>query len=192
MRDEMELRRIAKAALRRQMTAIRKKISPAVRTTRSTAIIENVVALSTYQTSAVFAAFVPMASEVDIFPLLERASDEGKVVVLPYVADRHTQLELRIWQRDHVLESSVFGFKQPAASAGLIDPRDIDLIVVPCLAVDPRGHRVGYGKGFYDRLLCQLPKAMRVGVIYDFQWAVEIPETPGDERLHITVSDARV
>ena len=65
-------------------------------------------------------------------------------------------------------------------------------MVVPCLAIDPRGQRVGYGKGFYDRLLPTLPNAFRVAIAFDFQLVAEVPDAEGDVPVQAVVSDKRI
>jgi 5-formyltetrahydrofolate cyclo-ligase len=63
---------------------------------------------------------------------------------------------------------------------------------VPALAVDARGFRIGYGRGFYDRLLPTLPNALTVAIVYDFQLVAEVPEEPFDVPVHVVATDARV
>jgi 5-formyltetrahydrofolate cyclo-ligase len=82
-------------------------------------------------------------------------------------------------------------FRQPAASAPPIADASIDLVLVPALAVDERGHRIGYGKGFYDRLLPRLA-ALRVALVFDFERIVEVPVRAGDVPVDVIVTDERV
>lgn len=91
-----------------------------------------------------------------------------------------------------VLEEGGFGVPEPLPSADRIAPEDVDLVLVPALAVDPRGHRIGYGKGFYDRLLPTLVRALRCVVAFDFQLHGEIPDEPGDVAADVVVTDARL
>jgi 5-formyltetrahydrofolate cyclo-ligase len=68
----------------------------------------------------------------------------------------------------------------------------VDAILVPALCFDARGFRIGYGGGYYDRLLPSLPRARRIGVCYDHELLGELPVTRGDESVHAVVTDARV
>ena len=103
-----------------------------------------------------------------------------------------TGLEIRAWDEGVEPVESGRMVREPPASAPLLDPAEIDLVIVPALALDPRGARIGYGAGLYDGLLPRMTRALRVGVAFDFQLIAEIPETEGDERVHLVVTDTRV
>jgi 5-formyltetrahydrofolate cyclo-ligase len=80
---------------------------------------------------------------------------------------------------------------EPAGTAPQINPAEVDVILVPGLAFDERGHRIGYGRAFYDRLLPSMPQAFRVGLAYDFQLVMELPNDPHDIPMHCVISDKR-
>jgi 5-formyltetrahydrofolate cyclo-ligase len=84
------------------------------------------------------------------------------------------------------------GFLQPPAGSPRVPELDVGIVLVPALAVDERGHRIGWGKGFYDRLLPLVPDAVRIALVFDFQLVAEVPDTPGDERVDYVVTDSRV
>ena len=84
-----------------------------------------------------------------------------------------------------------YGIGEPSADAPRIATEDIDLILVPALAIDSRGQRIGYGEGYYDRLLPALARAFKVATTYDFQLLVEIPNTAHDAPVDCLVTDAR-
>jgi 5-formyltetrahydrofolate cyclo-ligase len=86
-----------------------------------------------------------------------------------------------------------FGFREPS----LDDPEavrgEVEAVVVPALAADPSGHRIGYGAGYYDRTLPRFaPPAVAVAVVFDFQLVAEVPTTDGDVRVDWIVTDTRV
>jgi 5-formyltetrahydrofolate cyclo-ligase len=83
------------------------------------------------------------------------------------------------------------GFDEPPPDAPVVSPGELDVIVVPGLAFDPRGHRVGYGAGLYDRALPRWPEATTVGVGFDFQLLVEIPAVDGDVPVDWIVTEKR-
>jgi 5-formyltetrahydrofolate cyclo-ligase len=85
------------------------------------------------------------------------------------------------------------GFEEPAAEAPVVsaDLRELDVVVVPALAVDPTGYRIGYGAGYYDRALAGT-RVVKVAVIFDFQLLSEIPATEGDVAVDWVVTDRRV
>ena len=81
------------------------------------------------------------------------------------------------------------GFEEPPADAP--EPDALDVIVVPALAVEPRGYRLGYGAGFYDRALPEWTPAVTLAVAFDFQLLAEVPVTPGDVAVRWIVTDSR-
>jgi 5-formyltetrahydrofolate cyclo-ligase len=83
------------------------------------------------------------------------------------------------------------GFREPGDAAP--EAAALDVIVVPALVVDPRGHRIGYGAGFYDRALARFaPPAHAIAVAFSFQLLAEVPVTEGDVPVSLIVTDERV
>jgi 5-formyltetrahydrofolate cyclo-ligase len=73
-----------------------------------------------------------------------------------------------------------------------MDLSEIDLMIVPAVAIDPRGNRIGRGGAYYDRLLATCPTIFTIGVIYDFQLIAEAPTTEGDIALNAVATDQRL
>ena len=90
------------------------------------------------------------------------------------------------------VESGSMRVPEPPEDSPLVDPAEVDLVIVPALVLDERGARIGYGAGYYDHLLPRLTRAVRIGVVFDFQLVAEVPETVGDERVNVVVTDERV
>jgi 5-formyltetrahydrofolate cyclo-ligase len=89
------------------------------------------------------------------------------------------------------LEERGLGFREP--DPALPEAASLDVIVVPALQIDGRGHRIGYGAGFYDRTLPRFaPPALAIGVVFSFQLVAEVPVTPGDVPLGLIVTDEQV
>jgi 5-formyltetrahydrofolate cyclo-ligase len=193
--DELDaLRPRAKAALRKRYRNVRAAIPPAAAAARSRLIAERVIALDAWQGARTVALFRSMQSEVDTAALIEDARARGVTVCLPAVVDGRPELELRVaWRGDEVypLEAGVWGIEEPAATAPVMAPEAIDLVIVPALAVDPRGHRLGYGRGYYDRTLRLTTRAVAVAVVFDFQLIAEIPCEPHDVAVAWVVTDVR-
>ena len=101
-------------------------------------------------------------------------------------------LELHLHEPGTPLEPNELGIEEPPADAARVDLARVDLIIVPAVAFDARGHRIGQGHAYYDRLLPQLPAAFKVAVGYDFQLLADLPDQPGDARVDAIVTDARV
>jgi len=127
--------------------------------------------------------FWPIRDEIDVRPLLDALRDLGWTVLLPAVMGQDVPLQFRVWQTDGPLVRADFGIMQSPPGAATGDP---DVALVPLLAFDARGYRIGYGKGHYDRTLSLLRRRRRilaVGVAYAAQEVPQVPTEPHDERL---------
>lgn len=186
------LRRKVKDEIRYRMRQVRKALPASARAERSARIHNALFARPEWREARTVMLFASMRTEVDTSAMERRAREEGKEVLCPRMTDDMAELDPRVW------EPGVVPFEQgrlapePPPEAPRAAPASIDLVVVPALALDARGARIGYGKGFYDRLLSRIPRARRVAVAFDFQLIAEVPETSGDERVHTIVTDARV
>jgi 5-formyltetrahydrofolate cyclo-ligase len=181
---------LAKRELRSRMRSLRAVMPASAREERSRAAAERVRALPEFERASVVVGFSAIQGEIDPAQLLAAARDAGKTVGLPRVEDE--RLVLHVVGDVSELEEGAFGVLEPAASAPLLEPGSIDLVIVPGLAFDVRGHRIGYGRAFYDRLLPGMTRAFRVGLAYDFQVLMELPIGPHDVPLHAVVSDKQV
>ena len=128
--------------------------------------------------------------EVDVRPLDTIARVAGKTVAYPFL-DAGGAMSLRCATPDS-LEMCAYGFAAPPADAPDVDVDSGLLIVVPALAVDLAGYRLGYGKGFYDRMLSRMaPPATSIAVAYDFQVLADLPTTTGDQPVDMVLTDVR-
>jgi 5-formyltetrahydrofolate cyclo-ligase len=138
------------------------------------------------------AAYASMEAEVDTWPILDRLWREGREVSLPRVGAPLTDLTLhRVAGRDE-LERAPMGILEPGASAPLAAREAVDVVLIPALAVDSRGHRLGWGKGYYDRFLPSLTRATRIALAFDFQLLGELPNTESDVPVQLIVTDSAV
>jgi 5-formyltetrahydrofolate cyclo-ligase len=127
----------------------------------------------------------PIEGELDMRPLMRRLSELGVGLALPRTPGRGGLLSFRAWDFGQPLEPGPFGTMHPAAKAPLAVP---DLVLVPLLAFDARGARLGAGGGFYDRTLASL-SAQRIGVAYAAQEVSSIPTEPHDVLLDAVVTE---
>lgn len=125
--------------------------------------------------------YAAMPDEVDTSAFLARRASEGAEVALPRV--QGVELEARLWRPGDALVLSPLGIREPADASPRVDPSRLDLVVVPGVAFDRRGGRLGFGKGFYDRFLGSCPRALRVGVAFRQQIQETLPLGPQDERM---------
>lgn len=125
-----------------------------------------------------------LSDEVCTHRLIEET--EGKTVLLPRVVSE-TDLELRLYTGPHDLQVGAFGIMEPCGEV-FTDYGSIDLAVIPGMAFDRHGNRLGRGKGYYDRMLAHLTNAYKIGICFDFQLVDEVPTEPTDIPMDEIVS----
>ena len=132
------------------------------------------------------AGFWPMGDEIDTRPLLHALHARGHAVLLPVTPRRGLALGFRRWHPGCAMQPGRFGTHHPATEESATP----DWLLVPLLAFDARGHRLGYGGGYYDRTLAALPGAFRLGVAYAGQQVARVPAGPYDMPLHAVATEA--
>ena len=160
----------SKAELRKNIRAALEKISPAVRAVESIELCDRLEAQLRSAHTILF--FAPLADELDVWPLLEKFLAAGKICALPFF-DSATQTYSARRVRNMASDISIgkFGIREPAASCPEIPPEKFDLILVPGVAFDWNGNRLGRGQGFYDRLLKKIQRLeMRRGLRFSIAW----------------------
>lgn len=139
---------------------------------------------------AIIAGFWPIRDEIDIRPLMMQLAANGHQLALPVVTVRGRPLQFRAWRPADPLVRGPFNTLHPEETRAEVVP---DLLLVPLLAVDGDGFRLGYGAGFYDRTLAVLRArgpVQAVGVGFEIQRFDEIPHGPTDERLDWLLTEA--
>ncbi len=138
----------------------------------------------TLPAGAVVAGFWPLAGEIDIRPLLQALDARGHPIGLPVTGRRGEPLIFRLWHPGAPLLPGRFGTRHPDGPE--IAP---DLLLMPLLAFDAAGHRLGYGGGFYDRTVALLPRALRIGCAFARQELDSVPTGPYDQTLHAIATE---
>jgi 5-formyltetrahydrofolate cyclo-ligase len=131
----------------------------------------------------IISGFHPYLSEISVLELLQRLASEGWVTALPVVVGKNEPLILRRWAPGEVLVSGLWGIQIPVDTAPEVSP---DVLLVPMLAYDARGYRLGYGGGFYDRTLAKLrlaKKIVAIGVAYAAQETDDVPHDGHDQPM---------
>lgn len=169
-----------KAALRKTMNSRRAKLDKERKQRYDIWVCEQLLSRIKKRSASIVHAYLPMGTEIDIRPLLEQLLTDGIKVVCPKTLPR-PKLENRVLKSLEELETGVMGTKFPAERE--VYEGDIDLIVVPGLAIDKSRYRLGYGGGYYDHFLNQHPEAYKVGVYYPFQLVESVPVEPHDVQL---------
>lgn len=133
---------------------------------RSNALAEKFYNSPAYQAASTIYGYLPYNQEVRTVPMLQRALDEGKRVAVPKVYGEEMRF---IYLEDLTQVSKGYaGIPEPIADAPVAEDKQA-LVLMPGLAFDPQGHRIGYGGGFYDRFLAQEPHHPTLALCYEFQ-----------------------
>jgi 5-formyltetrahydrofolate cyclo-ligase len=193
--DDTALIRDRKQYLRRSVRVVRRGLSEADRRSRSQRIWERVAGLSCYQQARVLLGYMAFDHEVLTDGLMQQAMASGKQIVLPMVlSDRQDMALYRIEDFDRDVAPGFRGILEPQPwRARAVAPDSLDLALIPGVAFDLRGGRLGLGAGFYDRLLSRLPRDIpTVGLAFDFQVIPRLPLQPHDMVLGAIVTECRV
>lgn len=176
-----------KKSLRRQILAARDGLAPAEREARSAALRDRLRSLPRWREAGTVHLFVPFGSEVDTFPLLEALLAEGRRAVLPRVAPGR-RLHHCLVTALADLAPGAWGIPEPGPHCAQVPPVEVELVLVPGVAFDRRGGRLGYGGGFYDGFLAECP-APRVALAFGLQVVPEVPREPHDLLVHALVTE---
>lgn len=184
-----------KAELRKRMRGVRKTAPLEACAERSAQIVASLEAHPAVQTSKAAALFWPIVArhEVDLRPFDTALRARGVRVAYPSIDPETGDMVFRFVGAPAELEEAGYGFAEPSMDAPVATSGDLDLVIVPALVLDPTGHRIGYGAGYYDRTLPKYaPPATAIAVAYDYQLLAEVPVTPGDVQVDWIVTDKRV
>lgn len=195
--DEDVLRVRVKAELRKRMRGVRKTMPPEACAARSEKIVRRLLehpALAGLGKGSRLASFWPIEvrKEVDLRPLDQALRARGVEIAYPAIDPDTGVMTFRlVADPETELDERGMGFAEPSLETPEAAP--LDVIIVPALALDPSGQRIGYGAGYYDRTLPKYaPPALPIAVAYDWQLVPDVPSTPHDVRLPFVVTDVRI
>ena len=181
----------AKAELRREAIGRRDALPAAERALAAETIAARAFPVAV-KPGAIVAGFMPMKSEINPLPLLRKLAAAGARLALPVVAGQGKPLIMRAWAFGEPLAAGVWGIREPEPSAPAVVP---DILIVPLLAFDRAGQRIGYGAGYYDLTLAALRARQAVVAIgggFGAQEIAAVPATPRDEPLDIVLTEREV
>ena len=192
-----ELRERAKRQLRQSMRSLRAAYPEAQRAEKSRAVVERISALPEFMSARGVALFWPLLErqELDVRALDSAARQAQKPIYYPCLDSHEDRLEtgFRPVSATSELVERGHRFAEPPPEAPRALRGEIDVLIVPALAVASSGHRLGYGSGFYDATLPDFcPPALSIVVAYDFQLLAELPVSAHDIACDIVVTDARL
>jgi len=183
---------MTKAELRKEILCIRSQLSPEERRQKSAAIGARLFGLNEFQAAGKVLFFVNFGSEVETLPMIEEALLQGKLVVAPKVKSRQGEMELRRLDDPQTqLQPGIMGIPEPDETCPPVALEEIHLIIVPAVAWDEKGYRVGYGGGFYDRLLARAQGIPKAGIAFECQVIAEVPHTGHDLSVDLLITEKR-
>lgn len=168
-----------KSQLRKIFLSIRDNKTPEELNIRSEIIIEQLIKKIDWNKISSVSLYYPIHNEVNVLGIVEFLRSINIQTLLP-VDDGFS-----IWSEDDDLESNKWGAKEPLDKT-LIIP---DLVIVPIVCFDRNGYRIGYGSGFYDKILCNMYASRKIGVAYSFQENHNIPYETHDIKLELIVTE---
>ncbi|MEO1092280.1 MAG: 5-formyltetrahydrofolate cyclo-ligase [Pseudomonadota bacterium] len=179
----------AKRAARRAAKDRRARLSAAMRKRAAKMVCDRLARLLGAPDGRVLAGFWPLHDEVDLRPALVDWHRAGGAVLLPRVQGPDAPLTFHRWTPGTALIAGAFGVQEPAADALSGTP---DVLLVPLLAADLDGYRLGYGGGYYDRTLAGDRPALVVGVAFEAQVVTRLPRDRFDQPLTHLVTDVQL
>jgi 5-formyltetrahydrofolate cyclo-ligase len=181
----------SKATLRREATARRDALPADARQAAGETIAARKFPLAVAP-GTIVSGFMPMKSEINPLPLLRKLADAGAVLALPAIAGRGKPLIMRAWRWNEPLATGQWGIREPKPEAAEVEP---DILLVPLLAFDRAGHRIGYGAGYYDLTIARLrarKPVTAIGLAFAAQEVTAVPATARDARLDLVLTESEV
>ena len=181
----------AKAKLRSEIRGGLKNLSSEKRASDSVKVRALLPQQPFWKTADTILFFAPLPGELDLWPMLEETLAGGKFVALPcFDPDKLLYTPRRVTNLHEQLVSGRFGIREPAANCTEIPLADLDLVLVPGITFDLQGHRLGRGKGFYDRLLANFG-GTKIGIAFDEQLVEVIPTENQDVQMGFILTPTR-
>jgi 5-formyltetrahydrofolate cyclo-ligase len=180
-----------KAQLRAAALARRDAMEPATRADAVTAVLAHPFPV-TVEAGQIVSGFSPIRSEINPLPLMRRCAEQGAILALPAIAGRGRPLAMRVWEKDVPLVRGQWGIREPRAEAPEVIP---DIMIVPLATFDRRGHRIGYGAGYYDMTIAAArarKPAVAIGLAFAIQESEDVPVLSHDQPLDFVLTEREV
>jgi 5-formyltetrahydrofolate cyclo-ligase len=177
-----------KQALREKMISLRHSFSISKKKEASELICRFIENFTSDHNFSAIAGYFPLNDEVDILPALKRLHANNRSIFLPSIQPKETLLFKKVKQWSE-MKKNIYGIQEPQTSE-IISPQQLDLILVPGLAFDLHGNRLGFGKGYYDNFLSKISShTLIMGVSFSFQVIEQVPTTSRDVPVQCVVSE---
>ncbi|QQG48031.1 MAG: 5-formyltetrahydrofolate cyclo-ligase [archaeon] len=183
---------MSKSELRQTALRSRRSLPSSTIESLSIQITEVLSTLPEFATASTLAAYAAKSDEVQTTGVIQAALGAGKTVLLPKVLIDSREITFHEVTDLSLLAPGAFGVLEPRADARVVPLRKADLVLVPVVAWDENGHRVGYGRGYFDKALKNRGRALAAGLALESQRFSNVPQGPTDEPLDIIVTEKRV
>ncbi len=181
---------ISKQQIRREIEAQRGVLDTQWLEAASVRIVENLQSLEVFQSSETVALYMAIAGEVNLDSLFQKCRELGKRTCIPVFNAKEKLYEMAEITPETECSTGHYGIREPLSPA-LIPMGNVDLVVVPGVAFDRKGNRLGRGGGYYDRLLEEF-SGTSVAVTFDFQVLPTIPVEQHDKPVDILVTEMKI
>jgi 5-formyltetrahydrofolate cyclo-ligase len=182
-----------KKKLRDAVLALRDAMPPAARAAASIAILQRVVALPEYMNAKVVLTYMGFGTEIETQWFLERIVADGKIAVLPRVDRASQSLILHSASGVAELMTSKWGIREPSNDAPVMPIANVDFVLMPGVAFDRTGNRLGYGRGYYDKLIAAAnPALTRVAAGYGCQIVDRVPVDSHDQKVQRIITENEI
>lgn len=186
----------AKQALRATVTAARDALSPHVRKVAADTIMRRVLSLDIYYAATSVLTYMSFGNELNTHHFFDTLLRDGKAVMLPRIDKASNTLTLHRVNSHDDLVDGIWGIREPHPDSPKVALADVDMMMMPGLAFDRAGNRLGYGAGYYDRLLAPLAdkavRPLRLVAAFDCQVVDAVPVGPSDQPFHLLVTETQL
>ena len=183
-----------RAALRDELRTRRREVAPPDRADAARRLAARAVAVLAARAPGRIGSYLPTDGEIDPTLAVDELRARGWTTMLPIVRPGHT-MWFAPWDGQAPLRPNRYGIEEPIAPAELAAPTELDVVLVPCVGVDPRGNRLGFGAGYYDRAFGPAadgaaPRTLLVGVVFDLQVVAALEPRSWDVPLDLVLCES--
>lgn len=179
-----------KALIRDEMKAKRRNMNKNEVAEKSRKAAQLFLNSGIYKSAKIIMLYMPLGNETDTGEIIRRAFADGKTLVLPVTDEQSGRITPYVLEQDTLLEKGGFSVVEPRNSEP-IEKSEIDAVLVPGIAFDKKGARLGFGRGCYDMFLEKM-KAVKLGYCYSFQLLDEIPSDSHDIRMDYIITEKEI
>lgn len=182
---------LSKIELRKKMIELRENLDSRSFEDYNRSILKKIIECDEFKKAHNIFIFVSFNKEVDTHAIIKKSIDLGKKVSVPKVISKDLGMKALCIEGINELKSSKYGILEPEYEEDkIMSEESIDLVILPGLAFDSSGGRIGYGAGYYDRFLRKLnPNCKKVGICFDFQMVAKVPMDKNDEYIDFVITN---